>query len=200
MARHRRRNCGGRFRRYSGGTRMAPSGAASRPSSAPSGAAGRLPPCGTDDRRCRSWWLAAQLFIRWSRQGVWERLLELVQQRGVALSMTFIDGTNVRAPTRRPARKKGDRQQRRDLREALGGDLGAAANQGLRDRRRAWPGARLRSLPDRCAELPMAADLLDCLPDRPCRRLYFEPCRVCRRPQLSRGWGYDEEDVEPVFT
>src|SRR3954466_14249527 len=28
------------------------------------------------------WWLAAQLFIRWAKQGVWERLLELVQQRG----------------------------------------------------------------------------------------------------------------------
>ena len=43
------------------------------------------------------WWLAAQLFIRWSKHGVWERLLELVQQRGVALGMTFIDGTTIRA-------------------------------------------------------------------------------------------------------
>ncbi len=25
------------------------------------------------------WWLAAQLFIRWAKQGVWERLLDLVQ-------------------------------------------------------------------------------------------------------------------------
>ena len=43
------------------------------------------------------WWLAAQLFIRWAKQGVWERLLELVQQRRVALGMTFIDGTSIRA-------------------------------------------------------------------------------------------------------
>ena len=43
------------------------------------------------------WWLAAQLFIRWSKHGVWERLLELVQQRGVVLGMTFIDGTTIRA-------------------------------------------------------------------------------------------------------
>jgi transposase len=43
------------------------------------------------------WWLAAQLFIRWSKQGVWERLLDLVQRRGVALGMTFIDGTTIRA-------------------------------------------------------------------------------------------------------
>ncbi len=47
--------------------------------------------------RAGPWWLAAQLFIRWSKQGVWERLLELVQQRGPALGMTFLDGTGIRA-------------------------------------------------------------------------------------------------------
>ena len=26
-----------------------------------------------------------------------------------------------------------------------------------------------------------------------------EPPRVCRRPQPLRGWGHDEEDVEPLF-
>ena len=44
------------------------------------------------------WWRAAQLFIRWAKLGVWERLLALVQeQQGVALGMTFLDGTNIRA-------------------------------------------------------------------------------------------------------
>ncbi len=43
------------------------------------------------------WWKAAQTFIRWAHLGVWERLLDLVQRRGVALGMTFLDGTNVRA-------------------------------------------------------------------------------------------------------
>ncbi len=43
------------------------------------------------------WWRAAQLFIRWAKHGVWERLLDLVQQRGVALGMTFLDGTTIRA-------------------------------------------------------------------------------------------------------
>ena len=43
------------------------------------------------------WWMAAQTFIRWSRLGVWERLLTLVQERGVQLGMTFLDGTSVRA-------------------------------------------------------------------------------------------------------
>jgi transposase len=43
------------------------------------------------------WWMAAQTFIRWARLGVCERLLSLVQERGVQLGMTFLDGTNVRA-------------------------------------------------------------------------------------------------------
>ncbi len=43
------------------------------------------------------WWKPAQCFIRWSKLGVWERLLLLVQQDQVKLSMTFLDGTNIRA-------------------------------------------------------------------------------------------------------
>jgi transposase len=43
------------------------------------------------------WWMAAQTFIRWSRLGVWDRLLVLVQERGVQLGMTFLDGTSIRA-------------------------------------------------------------------------------------------------------
>ncbi|MFC6389514.1 transposase, partial [Methylorubrum zatmanii] len=43
------------------------------------------------------WWQAAQIFIRWARAGVWERLLDRVQERGVALGMVFLDGSNVRA-------------------------------------------------------------------------------------------------------
>src|SRR3954451_4826521 len=41
---------------------------------------------------------AAQTFIRWAHLGVWQHLLNLVQQRGVALGMTFLDGTNIRPP------------------------------------------------------------------------------------------------------
>ncbi len=43
------------------------------------------------------WWMAAQTFIRWSRLGVWERLLAMVQARGVELGMAFLDGTSIRA-------------------------------------------------------------------------------------------------------
>ena len=43
------------------------------------------------------WWMAARTFIRWSRLNVWERLLALVQEQGVRLGMTFLDGTSIRA-------------------------------------------------------------------------------------------------------
>ena len=43
------------------------------------------------------WSRAAQMFIRWARLGVWDRLLLLAQERGVQLGMTFLDGTSIRA-------------------------------------------------------------------------------------------------------
>src|SRR3954471_13262409 len=43
------------------------------------------------------WWMAAQTFNRWSHHGVWDRLLELAQQRtGFQLGMAFLDGTTIR--------------------------------------------------------------------------------------------------------
>jgi transposase len=57
------------------------------------------------------WWMAAQTFDRWARLGVWERLLAMAQERGVALGMTFLDGTNIRAHQKAAgAAKKGGRQ------------------------------------------------------------------------------------------
>ena len=54
------------------------------------------------------WWRAAQIFIRWARAGVWERLLALVQERGIKLGMVFLDGTSVRAHQKAAgARRKG---------------------------------------------------------------------------------------------
>ena len=43
------------------------------------------------------WWMAAQTFIRWSRLGVWQRLLVMAQARGVELGMAFLGGTSIRA-------------------------------------------------------------------------------------------------------
>ena len=57
------------------------------------------------------WWRAAQVFIRWARAGVWERLLSLVQERGVQLGMVFLDGTSVRAHQKAAgAARRGDFQ------------------------------------------------------------------------------------------
>jgi transposase len=53
--------------------------------------------------------MAAQTFIRWTRLGVWERLLEVAQARGVELGMAFLDGTSIRAHARAAgASNKGD--------------------------------------------------------------------------------------------
>jgi transposase len=55
------------------------------------------------------WWRAAQIFIRWARAGVWERLLTLVQERGITLGMVFLNGTSVRAHQKAAgACRKGD--------------------------------------------------------------------------------------------
>lgn len=55
------------------------------------------------------WWRAAQVFMRWARAGVWERLLALVQERRVAFGMVLLDGTSVRAhPKAAGAARRGD--------------------------------------------------------------------------------------------
>lgn len=58
------------------------------------------------------WWKAAQIFIRWARLGVWDRLFEMAQERGVELGMAFLDGTSIRAHAKAAgASKKGDLAQ-----------------------------------------------------------------------------------------
>ena len=71
------------------------------------------------------WWMAAQTFGRWGRLGVWARLLELAQERGVALGMAFLDGTSIRAHQKAAgAARKGRTPAERDAREALGRSRG----------------------------------------------------------------------------
>ena len=54
-------------------------------------------------------WRSVPTFIRWSKLGVWDRLLERVQERGVELGMAFLDGTSIRAHHKAAgAPKKGD--------------------------------------------------------------------------------------------
>lgn len=51
----------------------------------------------------------AQTFIRWAQLGIWERLLNLVRERGIQLGMTLLDGTSVRAHQKAArALRKGD--------------------------------------------------------------------------------------------
>ena len=57
------------------------------------------------------WWGAAQTFIRWARKGVWERLLERVQEAGVSFGMVFLDGTNVRAHQKAAGAVKKDKMR-----------------------------------------------------------------------------------------
>jgi len=63
--------------------------------------------CGT-----RPWRTAAQLFIRWAKAGVWQALFEQVKDQDSALSMVFLDGTNIRAHHKAAgAAKKGDSEE-----------------------------------------------------------------------------------------
>ena len=72
------------------------------------------------------WWMAAQIFIRWSKLGVWERLLRLVQERcGRELGMVFLDGTVVRAHHKAAgARKEGRTAEESADAQALGRSRG----------------------------------------------------------------------------
>ncbi len=55
------------------------------------------------------WWKAAQIYIRWARLVVWDRLLAMALERGVELGMAFLDGTSIRAHAKAAgAAKKGD--------------------------------------------------------------------------------------------
>ena len=74
------------------------------------------------------WWKAAQTFIRWARLGVWDRLLDAAQERGVQLGMAFLDGTSIRAHAKAAgASKKGDLAQAAVKVRRLGALVGAMA-------------------------------------------------------------------------
>ncbi|WP_206065095.1 IS5 family transposase [Komagataeibacter xylinus] len=118
------------------------------------------------------WWRAAQLFIRWAKLGVWERLLERVQgQQGVALGMTFLDGTNIRAHHKAAgAHKKGASFEERDHREALGRSRGGYGTKVcvIADGHGKAFGFALAH--GQAHELPLAPAMLDSLPAIPAKR------------------------------
>jgi transposase len=74
------------------------------------------------------WWKAAQLFIRWARLGVWDRLLAMAQERGVELGMAFLDGTSVRAHAKAAgAAKRGELERNATLVRRLAEAVAAMA-------------------------------------------------------------------------
>jgi transposase len=72
------------------------------------------------------WWRAAQTFIRWSRLGVWDRMLTLAQERGLQTGMSFLDGTTIRAHHKAAGAEKGGSQPRRGTGARRWGALAAA--------------------------------------------------------------------------
>ena len=67
------------------------------------------------------WWRAAQTFIRWAHLGVWEKLLALVQERGIKLGLTYLDGTSIRAHQKAAGSpRKGELQKSEMLVRRLG--------------------------------------------------------------------------------
>ena len=58
------------------------------------------------------WWKAAQLHIRWSRAGIWERAFAILRDAGQPeLGEVFLDGTNVRAHHKAAGAKGGPRHR-----------------------------------------------------------------------------------------
>ncbi|NHN86617.1 transposase [Acetobacter musti] len=45
------------------------------------------------------WWIAAQLFIRWSKLGVWQCIFDKVKDGDQAQGMIFLDGTTIPCPS-----------------------------------------------------------------------------------------------------
>ena len=114
------------------------------------------------------WWRAAQTFIRWARLGVWEQLLTLVQDRGVQLGMTFLDGTSIRAHQKAAgaALKRGS-QAERDSREALGRSRGGYGTKACVIADGLGRAVAFILAPGQAHELPHAIPLLNRLPGVP---------------------------------
>jgi hypothetical protein len=129
---------------------------------------GGASPCGRGSRSGPAKWYGVT-FIRWARLGVWERLLDLVQQRGVALGMAFLDGTSVRAHQKAANAEEGGPTARseRDRREALGRSRAGYGTKACMIADGRGGAVALALAPGQAHDFPMARDFLDCLPDIP---------------------------------
>jgi transposase len=111
------------------------------------------------------WWMAAQTFIRWSHHGVWERLMELAQQReGLQLGMAFLDGSTIWAHQKAAgAAKQGASSAQRDKREALGRSRGGFSTKAAVIVDGSGRAIGFALAPGQAHELPMAPVLLSFL-------------------------------------
>jgi transposase len=113
-------------------------------------------------------WLAAPVFLRWAKPGVWERLLGWVPQRGIALGISLLDGTNIRARQKAAGAKKGRPTARGEIVvkpwAASHGGYGSKACVLADGRGRAGAFALA---PGQAHEVPRAPGLLGCWPDVP---------------------------------
>lgn len=67
------------------------------------------------------WWKAAQLHIRWSRTGIWQRAFEWLRQAGCPdVAEVFLDGSSVRAHHKAAGAKGGNGPMASDARAAAG--------------------------------------------------------------------------------
>ena len=68
------------------------------------------------------WWKVAQLHIRWSRMGVWERAFAYLRDAGrPELGEVFLDGTSIRAHQKAAGAKGGPRPKPSAARAAATG-------------------------------------------------------------------------------
>jgi transposase len=176
-----------------------------------------------DDRRCQSWWRAAQTFIRWSRLGVWERLHRLAREGcGLELGMVFLDGTVIRAHLQAAGARRGGLPPEASAEaQALGRSRGGYGTKGhvLADARGRAIASALT--PGQAAELPQAEGLLGFLPGTPpwtvADRGYSShalreairdlgstpaiPTRSNEAPVTCRDWAYvNRERVERLWS
>ncbi|HEV7255859.1 MAG TPA: IS5 family transposase [Mesorhizobium sp.] len=114
------------------------------------------------------WWKAAQIFIRWARLGVWDRLLEMAKARGVELGLAFIDGTSVRAHAKAAgAAKKGGTARGHNEGEALGRSRGGFGTKAVVVADSSGRAVAFTVAPGQAHELPHAVPLLNRLPGVP---------------------------------
>jgi transposase len=114
------------------------------------------------------WWRAAQTFNRWSRLGVWQRLLRLAQERGTELGMAFLDGTTIRAHQKAAgAARRGATRGERDAREALGRSRGGYGTKACVLSDAGGRALAFALAPGQAHELPLASGLLGHLPEAP---------------------------------